>query len=166
MTGLIPLYVLLRSLLKVTNPKDALLHKLAIVQAVSYITFQLFENLWLLSSKNALSQQWVEKRGGALGFMKWSCRAWLVALTCDFARLAREAMIAKEQTGEKVLSAEEKQQVEQKWWSEFFTATAWYPMAIHYSKEGGIGMNQGLVGLSGMLAGFGGLSRAWAATKD
>lgn len=101
-----------------------------------------------------------------MGLLKWSCRAWLVALTCDYLRLAREAQIAKEKGLDKTMSEEEKEHAAQKWSSEFFTTSAWFPMAIHYSLDGGIGLNQGLVGLSGMLGGMGGLSRAWAATKD
>lgn len=166
LVGLIPLYTLVRTLIRNKNPKDVYLHRFATIQAISYVGFQVFENLWLLTSRNIVPAAWTEKRGGAAAMMKLSCRIWFVALTMEYARLAREAFIAKETGATNNMTIEEQAQVEKKWWAEFFTTSAWIPMAIHYSLDGGIGLNLGMVGLSGMLGGLGGLSKAWAATKE
>ena len=65
------------------------------------------------------------------------------------------------------MNAKEQEAMDKKWWNDLFVAVSWYPMALHYSKEGGLaGMNQGLVGLSGFLAGLGNFRAAWAATAN
>lgn len=150
-------------------PKDQYLRLLAQVQVPCYITFTIFENLWFLGSKGLLSPTFLNRIGGANKAMVNSCRAWLVAIICDFLRLAREAQLAqiKKQDGsEKQLTAQEQETANKKWYSELFVSCSWLPMAIHYSVNGGIGMTQGTLGLSGALAGSGNFFRLWQATKE
>lgn len=61
---------------------------------------------------------------------------------------------------------EEDASVDKKWWSQLFVASSWLPMAVHYSVEGGIGLNLGIVGLLGVMAGAETFRAQWEATKD
>ena len=169
LTGLLPLYVWLKTLLNnSSSAKDPTLHRIALLQCVSYIAFQAIENVYHLAGRNIVGTELVAKRGGVMKWVTWSCRAWFLGINCDLLRLWREAALARErrQNGETV-SAKEQEAMDKKWWNDLFVAVSWYPMALHYSKEGGLaGMNQGLVGLSGFLAGLGNFRAAWAATAN
>lgn len=62
--------------------------------------------------------------------------------------------------------AEHDADIDSKWWSQLFVAASWWPMALHYSLEGGIGLNLGMVGALGFMAGAESFRAQWAATKD
>lgn len=168
LTGLIPLYVLLKSLIK-SNEPDSISYAIKLAQCASYITFQGLENVYHLTNKTVINANWTNARFARLGgntmLMTWSCRAWLAGITCDFLRLLREAQLARQSGSYDKLNAEEKRAADKKWWSEFFVATSWYPMAIHYSVDGGIGLNLGMVGACGFLANLGNFLKAWEGTK-
>ncbi|KAK5938346.1 hypothetical protein PMZ80_009316 [Knufia obscura] len=168
LTGLIPLYVLLKSLIK-SNEPDTLSYTIKLAQCASYITFQALENISHLTNKTVINANWTNARfsrlGGTTKMMTWSCRAWLCGITCDFLRLFREAQLARQNGTYERMNEEEKRNVDKKWWSEFFVATSWYPMAIHYSVEGGVGLNLGMVGACGFLANLGNFLKAWEGTK-
>ena len=106
----------------------------------------------------------LEKRGGVARWVAWSCRGWTVDVASDFLRLWREAQIDKEKRGSK--TAKEREDFDQKWWTEFKVAAYWMPVAVHYSfyPEGIPGMNTGLVGLFGLMAGLNSFQTQWAAT--
>ena len=165
LTGLLPLYIWYRTLLSnKSKDMDPALHRVALIQSSGYIGFQLLENLYHLVGKGVLPASIVEKRGGAAKWVAWSCRAWLVGVASDFLRLWRESVIESEKAGSK--SAKEKEDFNRKWWNEFMTAVYWMPVAVHYSlyPTGVPGMNTGIVGLCGMMAGLNNFRNQWAAT--
>ena len=166
LTGLLSLYALLKSLL---NQKggDPLKHKILLVQCLGYIGFQATENVLQLTNKGVLQPNLVARGGGAPTVMKWACRSWLVGVSTDFFRLWRDAQLMRERKakGERV-TAEEEDQFDAKWWADLQTCSAWLPVAVHYSVEGGLtGMNQGIVGFCGLMAGLNNFRAAWKAGK-
>lgn len=177
--GLFPLYAWMRTLLQ--GPKegqDSVLYGIAFTQCTGYICFQFLENLALLTDHGVVPKSFSARYQGGVSnsarIYLWSYRAWLVGVSCDFLRLGREAQLtAAKRTGkstsEKSL-AEVKEDVEAqdaKWWNELMVPTAWLPVALHCSKEGGIpGMNLGIMGACGVLAGLGRTSGLWAQTSD
>ncbi|RMZ86344.1 hypothetical protein DV736_g6432, partial [Chaetothyriales sp. CBS 134916] len=168
LTGLIPLYVLLKSLLDTKSPKraDPVSHRIALVQCLAYIAFQLTENIWHLSRKDVIPASFIENRGGAAKWLQWSCRAWVVGILSDFLRLGREAQLNQQLRDQGKVTVQEQENFEAAWWTSLQTDAAWLPMALHYSIEGGLSwMNPGLVALSGFLAYRGNFKNAWAATK-
>ena len=170
LTGLLPLYVLLKSLIaqRNNNDKDTILYRISLVQCLGFIGFQSMENILHLTNKGVLSPNVVGTRGGAPKWMAWACRSWLVAVSTDFFRLWRENALLNEKRdrGEKI-SEKEKKDIDSKWYRELITAMSWMPVAVHYSVPGGLPfMNPGLVGFCGMMAGLNNTRNAWAATKD
>lgn len=168
LTGLIPLYVLLKSLIRSSEP-DKVTYAIKLAQCASYITFQALENIHHLTNKTVINANWTNARfarlGGNASLVTWSCRAWLAGVTCDFLRLLREAQLARQNGTYERLNVEQKREADKKWWSEFLVASSWYPMAVHYSVVGGIGLNLGVVGACGFLANLGNFLRAWEGTK-
>lgn len=168
LTGLIPLYVLLKSLVK-SNEKDTVSYGIKIAQCLSYMTFQLLENVYHLTNKTVIDANWTNARfarlGGNAKLVTWSCRAWLMGITCDFLRLFREAQLARQDGTYAQMNEEQKREADKKWYSELFVAMSWYPMAVHYSVEGGIGLNLGMVGACGFFANLGNFLKAWHAAK-
>lgn len=167
LTGLIPLYVLLKSLIRSKEP-DRITYFIKLTQCLGYIGFQLLENIAHLTNKTVIASSWTNARfarlGGTAKLATWSCRSWLVGITCDFLRLARESQLAKQNGTYAKLNAEEKREVDRKWWSEALVATSWFPMAVHYSVEGGIGLNLGVIGACGFFANLGNFLKAWDST--
>ena len=166
LTGLLPMYIWLKTLLskKSSADMDPALHRIALLQCAGYIGFQALENIYQLTGKGIVSPTLIEKRGGVAKWVAWSCRAWTVGVASDFLRLWREAGIEKEKRGTK--TTKEKEDFDRKWWNEFMVATYWMPVAIHYSlyPSGIPGMNTGLVGFFGMMAGLNNFRNQWAAT--
>ncbi|ETI20728.1 hypothetical protein G647_07070 [Cladophialophora carrionii CBS 160.54] len=166
LTGLIPLYIWLKTLLSKKSSKemDPALHRIALVQCAGYLGFQAMENVYHLAGKGVVPLTVVEKRGGVAKWVAWSCRAWTVGVASDFLRLWREAEINKEKRQSQ--SAQEQEDFDRKWWNEFMVAAYWMPVAIHYSlyPAGIPGMNTGLVGFFGLMAGLNNFRNQWAAT--
>lgn len=166
LTGLLPLYISLKTLLskKASKDMDPALHRVALIQCAGYIGFQALENVYHLTGKGIIPASFLEKRGGVAKFVAWSCRAWTVGVASDFLRLWREAEINKEKRN--TLSTKEREDLDRKWWNEFMVAAYWMPVAIHYSlfPAGIPGMNTGLVGFLGMMAGLNNFRNQWDAT--
>ncbi|KAL2438345.1 hypothetical protein ABEF95_007328 [Exophiala dermatitidis] len=166
LTGLIPLYIWLKTLLsrKSAAEMDPALRRVALVQCTAYMGFQALENIYHLVVKGVLPADIVAKRGGINKWVAWSCRAWLVGVAADFLRLLREAQLDKSKRAAK--STQEREDFDRKWWNEFMVAAYWIPVAIHYSNypEGIRYMNTGLVGFFGLMAGLNNFRNQWAAT--
>jgi len=177
--GLFPLYAWMRTLLQ--GPKegqDKVLYGIAFTQCVGYIGFQFLENLALLTDNNVVPKSFSARfQGGVSNSARiylWSYRSWLVGVSCDFLRLGREAQLNAAKRSSKTTAgkslADVKADVEAqdaKWWNELVVPTAWMPVALHFSVEGGIpGMNLGIMGACGLLAGFSRTSGLWAQTSD
>ncbi|OAL40462.1 hypothetical protein AYO20_00198 [Fonsecaea nubica] len=166
LTGLLPLYIWLKTLLskKTSADMDPALHRVALLQCAGYIGFQALENVYHLAGKGVIPLSVIEKRGGVAKWVAWSCRAWAVGVASDFLRLWREAEIEKEKRGSK--SVKEREDYDRKWWNEFMVAAYWMPVAVHYSlyPAGIPGMNTGLVGFLGLMAGLNNFRTQWAAT--
>ncbi|KAI1610917.1 hypothetical protein EDD37DRAFT_354144 [Exophiala viscosa] len=165
LTGLIPMYLWLRSLLskKTASEMDFALRRVALIQCSAYIGFQALENVYHLGLKGVIPLTVVERRGGVAKWVAWSCRAWLVGVASDFLRLQREAQLEQQKVGR---TSQEKEDFDRKWWNEFMTAAYWMPVAVHYSlyPEGIKGFNMGFVGFLGMMAGLNNFRNQWAAT--
>ena len=169
LTGLLPLYLLLKTLISQRNnpDKDKHLYRISLVQCGGYIGFQALENIAQLTNKGVLPPTIIANNGGAAKFVQYYCRSWLVGVASDFFRLWREAVLLKErkQKGEKI-SEKEQKEIDRKWYAELTTAASWIPVAVHYSVDGGLPfMNPGLVGLCGAMAGLNNFRTQWAATK-
>ncbi|KAJ9602641.1 hypothetical protein H2200_012834 [Cladophialophora chaetospira] len=136
----------------------------ALQECAGYIGFQSLENFYTLAGKGIVPVSILEKRGGVAKWVAWSCRAWTVGVASDFLRLWREAEINKEKRSS--LSTKEREEFDRKWWNEFMVAAYWMPVAIHYSlfPTGIPGMNTGLVGFFGLMAGLNNFRNQWAAT--
>lgn len=166
LTGLLPLYIWMKTLLskKASKDMDAALHRIALMQCAGYIGFQALENVYHLAGKGVVPMSVLEKRGGVAKWVAWSCRAWTLGVASDFLRLWREAEINKDKR--RMKTTKENEEFDRKWWSEFMVAAYWMPVAVHYSMfPGGIpGMNTGIVGFLGMMAGLNNFRNQWAAT--
>jgi hypothetical protein len=178
--GLFPLYAWMRTLLQ--GPKegqDTILYGIAFTQCAGYIGFQFLENLALLTDSGVVPRSYSARfqAGGVSNTAKiylWSYRAWLVGVSCDFFRLGREAQLSAakrtgKSTSEKSLAdvKEDVQAQDAKWWNDLIVPIAWLPVALHFSKEGGIpGMNLGIMGAGGLVAGLGRTRGLWAQTAD
>jgi hypothetical protein len=180
--GLFPLYAWLRNLSSGPKPDaDPVLHRIALLQASSYFTYQALENISLLADSGVVSPSVVAliNRGDSktARVYLWAYRAWLGGVSCDFLRLAREWYIeshrrsvrAKMQSEGKAVAEYQDDadaQFDRRWWTDAMIASAWFPMALHFSSStGGLpGWNLGWMGLCGLVAGGGRAKALWAAT--
>lgn len=180
--GLFPLYAWLRTL--VTGPKpgaDPILHRIALLQASSYFTYQALENVSLLADSGVVSPSFISRlnRGDSTTarVYLWAYRAWLGGVSMDFLRLAREWQIeSKRRVTRKQMQAdgraiaeyqdEEDRKFDKRWWTDAVIASAWLPMAVHYSSaDGGVpGWNLGWMGACGLVAGSARVRALWAST--
>ncbi|KAF2105895.1 hypothetical protein BDV96DRAFT_559807 [Lophiotrema nucula] len=180
--GLFPLYAWLRTLLAGRKSSaDPVLHRIALLQCLSYITYQALENISVLADNGIVSKKAIAliNRGDSTTarVYLWAYRAWLGGVSCDFLRLAREAQLesrrraAREHMREDGRAVaeyqdEEDARVDKKWWTDLMITSAWFPMALHFSSStGGLpGWNLGWMGLCGLVAGSSRASTLWAAT--
>lgn len=172
------MYVWLRTLLKGPKPdQDRVLYTISLAQCISYMTFQAMENIALLMDRDVLPKTLGAQFNKGVAFptpkiFLWSYRAWLCGVVCDFPRLLREAALEREKranrtSAQKAASEEEDRKVDEKWWSELVVPCAWLPVALHFSRQSGLpGMNLGIMGACGALAGLGRTAGLWAATAD
>lgn len=180
--GLFPLYAWLRTLL--TGPKpgaDPVLHRIAILQASSYFTYQALENVSLLADSGIVSPSLIARinRGDSktARVYLWAYRAWLGGVSCDFLRLAREWQLERrrrsvrarmQSEGKAVAEYQdgEDEKFDTRWWTDVMIASAWFPMALHFSSStGGLpGWNLGWMGLCGLVAGSTRVKALWAST--
>ena len=180
--GLFPLYAWLRTL--VTGPKpgaDPVLHRIALLQASSYFTYQALENVSLLADSGVVGPTVISRinRGDSktARVYLWAYRAWLGGVSCDFLRLAREWQLENKrrvarkhmrEDGRAVAEYqdEEDAKFDKRWWTDLVIASAWLPMALHFSSaDGGIpGWNLGWMGACGLVAGSTRVKALWAST--
>ncbi|KAF2714624.1 hypothetical protein K504DRAFT_395156 [Pleomassaria siparia CBS 279.74] len=180
--GLFPLYTWLRTLL--AGPKvgtDPVLHRIALLQASSYFTYQALENISFLADNGIVSTKVISflNRGDSTTarVYLWAYRAWLGGVSCDLLRLAREAQLEgkRRATRQKmrdegravaVYQDEEDAKVDAKWWTDLMIASAWLPMAMHFSSAtGGLpGWNLGWMGVCGLVAGSTRSKALWEST--
>ncbi|KAF1847612.1 amidase signature enzyme, partial [Cucurbitaria berberidis CBS 394.84] len=180
--GLFPLYTWLRTL--VSGPKpgtDVVLHRIAILQASSYFTYQALENVSLLADSGVVSSTFISaiNRGDSktARVYLWAYRAWLGGISCDFLRLAREWQLESRRRATRRLMVSEGKAIaayqddedakfDTRWWTDLMIASAWFPMALHFSSNtGGIpGWNLGWMGACGLVAGTTRAKALWAAT--
>jgi hypothetical protein len=180
--GLFPLYAWLRTLAGGPKPgADVVLHRIALLQASSYFTYQALENVCLLADSGVMAPSMIARinRGDSktARLYLWAYRAWLGGVSCDFLRLGREWQIeSKRRATRKQMQSEgralatyqdeEDGKFDKKWWTDLMIAGAWLPMALHFSDAtGGIpGWNLGWMGACGMVAGSTRMKALWAST--
>jgi hypothetical protein len=171
------MYAWLRTLLAGKKADaDPVLHRIALLQCISYIVYQALENIAVLADNGVVSKRFValiNKGDSTTGRVYlWAYRAWLAGVSCDFLRLAREAVIEKKRRAERAASPtavvgqdEGDKKTDERWWNDFIVAAAWFPMALHYSSTTGLpGWNLGVMGLSGLIAWSSRIQGMWAAT--
>jgi hypothetical protein len=175
--GLLPMYAWFRQLMQGPKPgQDQILYATSLTQCSLYMTFQFLENVALLTDKEVLptsyTTRWTAKSGGTTAkIYLWAYRMWFGGVLCDFVRLAREAQLEREKranrTEKDVSSREEEKEIDAKWWSDLIVPTAWTPVAIQFSTEGGQPwFNLGIMGACGAMAGLGRTASLWQATAD
>ncbi|OCK82965.1 hypothetical protein K432DRAFT_423727 [Lepidopterella palustris CBS 459.81] len=181
--SLLPLYARLRSLLS-SGPKpgeDGFLYCIALAQCCAYVAYQALENIAVLADNNIFPKSMIARfnKGDATTskVYRWAYRAWLTGVSCDFVRLAREAVVERQRRAVRARMAdegkavaegqnEEDKAVDAKWWKDLLVATAWFPMAVNYGTETGFpGWNLGMMGLCGLVGTYGRTQQLWAATK-
>ncbi|KAH6625855.1 hypothetical protein C7974DRAFT_338176 [Boeremia exigua] len=180
--GCFPLYAWLRTLLAGPKPgADVVLHRIATLQASSYFTYQALENISLLADSGVVGPAFISaiNRGDSktARVYLWAYRAWLGGVSCDFLRLAREWQLesrrrttrARMQSEGKAVAEyqdDEDAKFDQRWWTDAMIASAWFPMALHFSSStGGIpGWNLGWMGMCGLVAGSTRITQLWAST--
>lgn len=180
--GLFPLYTWLRTL--ATGPKpgsDIVLHRIALLQASSYFTYQALENISLLADSGVVSTSAIAaiNRGDSktARVYLWAYRAWLGGVSCDFLRLAREWQLENHRRAVRAqmvadgraiaeYQEDEDAKFDSRWWTDLMIASAWLPMALHFSSSsGGIpGWNLGWMGACGLVAGGTRAKALWANT--
>ncbi|KAH6507458.1 hypothetical protein HBI56_152210 [Parastagonospora nodorum] len=180
--GLFPLYAWLRTLLAGPKPgADVVLHRIALLQATSYATYQALENICLLADSGVISPSFIARINQAdpktARLYLWAYRAWLGGVSCDFLRLGREWQLeAKRRATRRQMVAdgraiaeyqdEEDKKFDGRWWTDAMIASAWLPMALHFSSAtGGLpGWNLGWMGVCGLVAGGTRVKALWRST--
>ncbi|KAF2270050.1 hypothetical protein CC78DRAFT_528553 [Lojkania enalia] len=179
--GLFPLYAWLRTLLAGQKlGADPVLHRIALLQCLSYLTYQALENVSVLADNGIVSKKVIAliNRGDSTTarVYLWAYRAWFGGVCCDFLRLAREAQLERrkrairkqmQEEGKTVAEYqdEEDNKFDRKWWNDLMITSAWFPMALHFSSTTGIpGWNLGWMGLCGLVAGSSRAQTLWGAT--
>lgn len=180
--GCFPLYAWLRTLLAGPKPgADVVLHRIATLQASSYFAYQALENISLLADSGVIGPAFISSinRGDSktARLYLWAYRAWLGGVSCDFLRLAREWQLeSRRRTTRARMQSEgravaeyqddEDAKFDQRWWTDAMIASAWFPMALHFSSStGGLpGWNLGWMGLCGLVAGSTRVTQLWAST--
>lgn len=180
--GCFPLYAWLRTLLAGPKPgADVVLHRIAILQASSYFTYQALENISLLADSGVIGPTFISaiNRGDSktARVYLWAYRAWLGGVSCDFLRLAREWQLesrrrttrARMQSEGRAIAEyqdDEDAKFDKRWWTDAMIASAWFPMALQFSSStGGLpGWNLGWMGLCGLVAGGARVTQLWAST--
>ncbi|KKY21128.1 putative glutamyl-trna amidotransferase subunit a [Phaeomoniella chlamydospora] len=187
-------YTWVRSLL-LTPPSttpDPLTHYINLVQSLSYLLFQILENVAHLHDKKILTIKSPRLRGSTEVWL-WSSRFWTLGLACEFARLTREAILSNNNNNyyyyynrqkqqqpsspktssspanisisDIIINADQAQKTK-RWYQELQTAACWFPIAVHYSLENGIkGLNGGAIGVLGLLAEIKTLKTRWRGAK-
>jgi hypothetical protein len=145
------------------------------------MTYQALENVCVLADAGIVSPKVIAtlNRGNptTARVYTWAYRAWLGGVSCDFVRLVREAQIEskrrrvreqmrKEGKAVAEYQEEEDERTDAKWWLDLMIASAWFPMALHFSSAtGGLpGWNLGWMGVCGLVAGSSRASGLWSAT--
>lgn len=182
--GTLPLYAWLRSL--GTGPKpgsDPVLYRIALAQATSYFTYQILENVCVLADHGVVSPSFISflnrsskakvASAGTARLYGIAYRFWLAGVSCDFLRLAREAQTIKAKRAARTYEdkavagiKEEDEREDRRWWMDAIIASAWFPMALHFSDvTGGVpGWNLGWMGVCGLVAGGERMRGLWKAT--
>jgi hypothetical protein len=180
LTALLPLYTALRNLLK-SPPHDPILHALTLTQTISYVGFQVLENIAHLTDLRILPPSSLFRTNSAPGKFPvgadtsriWllSCRLWLLGVSLDFPLLFRRAQLEvlrrqPTSSGHRKVASDEVEVWDRKWWRELFVAGCWWPLCLHWSVDGGVaGVGDGVIGLLGGLAGWEGLMGMWEEIK-
>ncbi|KXL43819.1 hypothetical protein M433DRAFT_131072 [Acidomyces richmondensis BFW] len=175
--GLLPMYAWFRQLMQGPKPgQDRILYATSVTQCCLYISFQFLENVAFLTDHNVLPRsyttRWTQASGGKTAkIYLWSYRSWMGGVLCDIVRLFREAQLERarrsQRTTTDVSTMEEDKATDEKWWSQMVVPLSWLPVAIQFSKEGGIpGFNLGIMGLCGAMAGLGRTAELWAKTAE
>jgi Peroxisomal biogenesis factor 11 (PEX11) len=169
------LYTLLRTLLSQSSSDrgDLTIWRVNVVQCALYIIYQLLENVAHLIDLGVLASSSVPiplYRTQATLWMH-SNRFWFLGISCDLVRLAREAILARSgvESGknEKNATSPEEEEASKKWRNELAASGFTWPLTLHWSLEHGIShVNDGVIGVFGLLASWEMLRQRWEETKS
>ena len=168
------LYTLLRTLLSqpLSSRGDAVIWHINVTQCAFNILYQLLENVAYVIELGFLSSSSIPIVLYRTQSTLWlhSNRFWLAGITCDLARLAREAILERRQTSSKgkrmIRTKDEQEKIYAHWWNELTMAGCTWPLVLNWSLENGLSMvNDGVIGTLGVLASFETLRQRWEETK-
>lgn len=172
------LYTVLRQLLSeaASTRGDLLIWRINVAQCMLYLVYQLLENVAHLIELGVFSSSTVPINLYQNQTTLWlhSNRFWLLGVSCDLLRLAREAQLQRSRrkvssnSKEKdpTISAEQEKADTEKWWHELTMAGFTWPLCLHWSLENGLSrFNNGIIGLLGVLASCETLRQLWEDTK-
>lgn len=172
------LYKILRQLLSeaASARGDLLVWRINVAQCVLYLIYQFLENIAHLVELGVFSSSAVPVPLYRNQTTLWlhSNRFWLLGISCDLLRLAREAQLQRAR--QKVnstskekdpnISAEQDKAESSKWWHELTMAGCTWPLCLHWSLENGLSkFNNGVVGLLGVAASYETLRQRWEDTR-
>lgn len=94
----------------------------------------------------------------------WSCRFWAGHVAGEFLRVGREIYLEKQKVKKgEIVTEEEKKQHRGQWVRDVISNSAWAPLTVHWSVDGGV-VGPRAVGFFGVIAGLVSFERAWKAT--
>ncbi|MCJ1413384.1 hypothetical protein MMC19_007489 [Ptychographa xylographoides] len=160
-------------------PSDPILRVIAYAQVSACAIFQYLENAAYLGSKGVILRK--DREGWVGKWYIWSARFWMAHVILEFGKLGRGLILRRQQiagdaevTGADTEGKElgirgledidiKRRDEEHTWWKNIYINTAWFPLTIHYSMEGGFA-GEAQVALLGLFAGVVGLREIWQAT--
>lgn len=165
------LYTLLRTLLSQPSSErgDLTIWRINVVQCVLYLIYQLLENVAHLIDLGVLASSSVPIPLYRTQAILWlhSNRFWFAGISCDLVRLAREAILARSRSKSSSREKEaEQENADKKWRNELAASGFTWPLTLHWSLEHGISqINDGVIGVFGLLASWETLRQRWEETK-
>ncbi|KAF5667442.1 hypothetical protein FCIRC_9899 [Fusarium circinatum] len=137
--GLLPICVRVRKLIRDGNSMDPVLYIISFIQFAPYATFQLLENIALLTEKGVLMKcgpGWLFNGAGGrvTNLYRVAHRAWFLGIICDSARLMREAQMffTRSHLEKGEITREEAEKTVQ-WYYDWIRPLAWLPIGWHLS---------------------------------
>ena len=88
---------------------------------------------------------------------KWSVRFWALYIGVELGKLGAQGLCSG---GAVMTTKAEKDE----WRGKLMRNLAWAPLTLHWSVDGGVGLNEGIVGLLGSIPGLIQFRELWAST--
>ena len=126
---------------------------ISLTQLSLCVALQTLESGAYLSSKGIMS--WTPATQGWA--YKWSVRFWAMYIGVELGKLGAQGLCSG---GAVTTTKAEKDE----WRGKLIRNLAWAPLTLHWSVDGGVGLNEGIVGLLGSIPGLIQFRELWAST--